>query len=179
MNAKFDNFRVIVNRNDLDSSNLVDKISVTNYSLTSLALEEIYQIYPEYKGFSATNSQKYEDYYVINLGPSVQISFTFKTFKFLINKPFLVPLSAPVVGNNQVILGGYQAFTNYTDTRFINCIQYSAKTFPELIGAQVTKVQYQIVAGINFLINLKKAVPSTTLFDQYEIRIYNSLDNNI
>jgi hypothetical protein len=97
----------------------------------------------------------------------------------LINKPFLVPLSAPVVGNNQVILGGYQAFTNYTDTRFINCIQYSAKTFPELIGAQVTKVQYQIVAGINFLINLKKAVPSTTLFDQYEIRIYNSLDNNI
>jgi hypothetical protein len=46
MNAKFDNFRVIVNRNDLDSSNLVDKISVTNYSLTSLALEEIYQIYP-------------------------------------------------------------------------------------------------------------------------------------
>ena len=71
MNNKTDNIRVTVNRNDLDATNLLSKISVNSFGIPNLAIEEIYTLFPEYRGFTVSGSQKYDEYYVLNLGPSL------------------------------------------------------------------------------------------------------------
>lgn len=180
MNSTFDNIRVVVNRNDLDSANLISKMSVNNFGLTNLVMEDFYQTYPEYKGFSVTNTARNDEYYVLSLGPSLSLSFLFKDFRFLVNKPYFAPLNVilpPPVQSGPPMVGGYNIFTNYADTVFLNTVQMSAKEFPDLIGAQVTKVYSQVVAGTNYIIFFKKALPNSTLFDQYETRVYSDLQN--
>lgn len=181
MNSTFDNIRVVVNRNDLDSTNLITKMSVNSFGLTNLVMEDFYQTYPEYKGFSVTNTVKNDEYYVLSLGPSLSLSFAFKDFRFLVNKPYFAPMNVilPLTSQNgQPMVGGYNSFTNYTDTVFLSAVQMSAKEFPDLIGAQVTKVYSQVVAGMNYIIFFKKVIPSTSQFDQYETRVYCDLQGS-
>lgn len=74
-------------------------------------------------------------------------------------------------------MGSFGPFNTYSDPRFIACVEYAAKEFPELIGAEVAKVQIQLVAGTNFLINLKKTPPNSNVADEYEFRMYFNLQD--
>lgn len=49
-------------------------------------------------------------------------------------------------------LGGFSPFTRYTDQRFKLALDFLTDLHPNLINYEIGEVQYQVVAGLNFLI---------------------------
>ena len=108
--------------------------------------------------------QRVDEFYVINFGLSISVSFKFNNFNFVINKPLEFPVGAYVSADsafNGVAINGFTPFTDSTNPQFISSAQYLAREFPEVVGSQITKVQSQPVntaATLAFLVNMKKVV---------------------
>jgi len=69
--------------------------------------------------------------------------------------------------NNQA--GSYSIDTSYySDPNFMAALAKAQASYPILINASVTKVQSQVVAGMNFIINLKPVNSS----DNYEVKVF-------
>lgn len=115
--------------------------------------------YPNLKDLKIAQIQKYDDYFIITFSPTLTVSFKINNYNFNINKP---------VDSTPATAVGYSNFTNYTDSRLIASIETLAKELPDVIGSQIVRVQSQtVLKGINFVINLKKSIQGTTLYDEY------------
>lgn len=83
------------------------------------------------------------------------LSYEFDNITFKINQPTIGLIGGYNVGTiNESV--GLPDFVNYTDNRFVGAIEKAAQEVPELIGAQITKLKYQIVSGIIFYLSLNK-----------------------
>lgn len=172
MGPKFEVTRVIVSKNDLNSATLINNLRVKSMLLSDLGQELALQKYPFLQSLKVSSIQKYEDYFVVYYGPIVSVSFKFGNYNFLINNPYQTVPNPPA---SQVpaegLVGGFSNFTTYSDSRFTASVDFLVRQFPEIVGGQIVRVQSQVVAGIVFLINLKKSIQNSTLFDEYEFRV--------
>lgn len=79
--------RVTVNRNDLNATPLTTKLQTKNLSISDLAIERMRVLYPIYKNIDVTSIQRVDEFYVVNFGATISISFKFNNFNFVINRP--------------------------------------------------------------------------------------------
>jgi len=124
----FEVLRVSLSKKDAENEpDYTSKLTKSNLNLAYLVVENLGRIYPAYKPEEITGVKKFEDFYVVNLGPNNLVSFTYFDNKFIINQPLVLPITDPVESNGKPLLGGYTDFVNYTDVGFTNSIQFAAK----------------------------------------------------
>lgn len=168
---------MIVSKGDLNSPNLPNNLRVKSLLISDLGQELALQRYPFLQNLKVSSVQKYEDYFVVYFGPIVSVSFKFANYNFQINNPYqTVPNPTPTQLPIDGLVGGFSNFTAYSDPRFTSSVDFLARQLPEIVGGQIVRVQSQIVAGIVFLINLKKSIQNSTLVDEYEFRVAYTLD---
>lgn len=76
-----------MNRNDLNATPLAAKLQTKNLSISDLAIERMRVLYPVYKNIDVTSIQRVDEFYVVNFGATISISFKFNNFNFVINRP--------------------------------------------------------------------------------------------
>lgn len=179
INANNEIKRVEGNVSDLNSSDLRQKLLINDLSIVYLAYEQAIKEYPLFATYPLQNSSVYAPYYVLQFSSDFSISGKFTRSGFIFNAPIeslpTINPGANATGEG-VLVGGFSTFTNYSDPRFIRVLERASEEFPELVGASVTSVQSQVVAGTNFLIWLSKPVQGSAP-DIYELRIWHTIQN--
>jgi hypothetical protein len=66
------------------------------------------------------------------------------------NDASILKLATPIQGP-QPLPGLWKQMSNFNDTRYIQCLQLVQKTYKDIDNYTLERVEYQVVAGINFL----------------------------
>lgn len=87
-------------------------------------------MYPAYKNIQVSSIQRIDEFYIINFGLSISVSFKFNNYNFVINKPLEFPVGAYVSADSAfrgVSTNGFSAFTDTSNQQFLSSAQYLVK----------------------------------------------------